>query len=118
MNPAEFKTGHESLGVSTDFLTKRVGVNATTIWKYERTDRGLPVPEHAAEVMRGLLDDFESAVERTSAEAVERGWILRHVPVEAFYEAVPELAGWGPLAQGLLLAEVQRRVSLPIEYSS
>lgn len=120
MTPAEFKTAHEALGVSTAFLAERIGVSSGMVWKYESTARTAEVPDHAEDVMRGLLNDWEAASDRLTAEVrdAEDGVIVRSVDLGEFYMRVPELRGWGALAQGLLLADVQRRCQAPIEFST
>lgn len=120
MRPAEFKTAHELLGVSTKFLAGRCGVVSTRIWAYEATDRVPDVPEHASEAMRDLLNDRECAVVKLIEHLydTEADAIPRHTDLEEFYSVVPEMRGWGALAHGLLLAEVQRRVQLPIEWAA
>lgn len=119
MTPAEFKTAHEALGLSAEFLSDRLGIHVNRIWAYEHHERRAPVPDHAAEAMRDLLNDFECAVERIASESEgpEVESLPRYVKLERFHAAVPELAGWPLLSQSLLLAEVQRRLpSLPVEY--
>lgn len=118
MTPAEFKTAHESLGVSTAFLSERIGVVATRIWAYESPGRTIPVPKRASDVMRDLLVDFDAAANEIE-EAVRitnEGFIPRHVELAAFELWLPMLAGWGRLSQGLVIAEVQRRLQVSIEY--
>jgi transcriptional regulator with XRE-family HTH domain len=118
VNPAEFKTAHESLGLSTAFIAERCGVVVGRIWAYERPDRAADVPEHAAEVMRDLLNDFHASADRLEqvVKASPEGSIPRHVKLAEFEEMLPALTGWGTLSQGLLLAEVQRRLQTSIEY--
>lgn len=118
MTPAEFKTAHESLGLSTAFIAERCGVVVGRIWAYEHPERKTDVPDHAAEVMRGLLVDFDASAD-TLEEAVRvtaEGFIPRHVKLSEFEEMLPAMTGWGTLSQGLLLAEVQRRLRTSIEY--
>lgn len=119
MTPAEFKTAHECLGLSTEFIANRVGVTVGRIWAYEHPSRTADVPEKAAQVMLDLLNDFDAAADRLEAEYREEGEeILRHSDLAKFHAAVPELQGWPALSQGLLLAEVQRRTRLPIAFVS
>lgn len=118
MTPAEFKTSHECLGVSTEFIARAVGVSVGRIWAYEHPDRTADVPEHAASVMLELLTDFEASAVRMVEEIVRagEGFVPRHVDLSAFEELVPAMRGWGQLAQGHLIAEVQRRLQVPVEY--
>jgi transcriptional regulator with XRE-family HTH domain len=118
MTPAEFKTARESLGVSALFIAKRLGVTVGIVWRYESPQRLIDVPERAADLMRDLLVDFELSAD-FMAEHVkdsEHGAIPRHVDIAEFEAVVPALVGWGQLTQGLLLAEVQRRLRTAIEY--
>lgn len=118
MTPAEFKTAHEALGVSTAFLADRIGVSSGRIWEYESPNRRKPVPDHAAEIMRELVNTFDTAAERLAAEVKLGGseFVPRYADLERFEAAVPELAGWGALTQGLLVAQVQRDLRVPVEY--
>lgn len=116
MNPAEFKTAHEALGLSTDFIAKRVGVHSQMIWRYESPDRATDVPPRAERVMRELLAQFDAAADRVAGECEGSRTIPRYPNLDDFYAAVPELTGWGMAAQGMLIAEVQRRLALPIAY--
>lgn len=118
MTPAEFKTAHESLGLSTAFIAERCGVVVGRIWAYENPARKTDVPDHAADVMRDLLNDFEVSAD-TLEEIVRltnEGFIPRHVKLSEFEEMLPAMTGWGTLSQGLVLAEVQRRLQTAIEY--
>lgn len=111
MSPAELRTAHDALGVSTDFLAERLGISTQQVWRYESPKRTADVPERVAEVVRDLLNDQECAVERLAAElAGTDDPIPRYVLMEDFDMAVPEMAGWGASAQGLLIVEVQRRL--------
>lgn len=119
MTPAEFKTAHESLGLSTAFIAERCGVVVGRIWAYEHPERTAPVPEHAAAVMRDLLVDFDASAEQLHGIVVSGEYevIPRHVNLSAFETMLPAMTGWGTLSQGLLLAEVQRRLlQTSIEY--
>lgn len=118
MTPAEFKTAHEALGLTTEYIAKRIGVSVGRVWAYEHPARTAPVPEHAAEVMRDLVIDAERAVESVILRMQGSGTdvIERHIDPAQFFGHHPGLTGWGGLAQGLILAEVQRRVQLPIEF--
>lgn len=118
MTPAEFKTSHECLGLSTEFIASKVGVTVGRIWAYEHPSRTADVPDRAAEAMRDLLNDFECAAERLASDYREQGEVIqRKVNLQEFYADVPELDGWPALSQGMLLAEVQRRTQLPIVFA-
>lgn len=109
MTPAELRTAHDALGVSTDFLADRLGISAQQVWRYESPKRKADIPERVAEVIRDLLNDQECAIERIASELAESDEpIPRYVSMDDFDMAVPEMAGWGPNAQGLLIVEVQR----------
>ena len=116
MTPADYKTAHEALGLTTAFLAERTGVVVGRIWAYEHHDRTRMVPPPASKVMRELMACWDAAADRLAREARPGEFIPRQTTPEAFYAAVPELDGWPMEAQGPLLAEVQRRVQLPIEY--
>lgn len=118
MSPAEMKTLHEGLGVSTAFLADRIGISQGRVWEYESPTRAIPVPEHAAEVVWGLAEDFRAAAARLAAEVKLGGSraVPRYVALEDFEEQFPALTGWGALTQGLLVAEVHRTTGAPVEY--
>jgi transcriptional regulator with XRE-family HTH domain len=111
VTPAELRTAHDALGVSTEFLAERLGISSQQVWRYENPKRTADIPERVAEVVRDLLNDQECAVERITSElAASDDPIPRYVSMDDFDMAVPELRGWGPNAQGLLIVEVQRRL--------
>lgn len=119
MNGAELKTAHEALGVTTQFLADRIGVHISVIWKWESPTHRLTPNERAEEVLNELLADFELAADELAqyAEQPEVESIPRYLNLTEFYDASPALRDWGQLSQGLLLAEVQRRVpGVRIEY--
>lgn len=117
MSPAEFKTAHESLGVSTAFLAERIGVSSGRIWAYEATDRTLPVPDHAAAIMRQLVREFEEVAAGIARDGKLAGLIERQADLAAFESTWPTMAGWGPLAQGLAIARAADLAQLPVEYA-
>lgn len=111
MNAAELRTAHDALGVSTEFLAERIGCSSQMVWRYESPKRAADIPERVAEVVRDLLNDQECAIERITEEVMRDGGdIPRYTELAAFYDAVPEMDGWGANAQGLLIVEVQRRL--------
>ncbi len=111
MTPAELRTAHDALGVSTEFLADRLGISSQQVWRYEHPGRTADVPDRVAEVIRDLLNDQDVAAERITEELAQSDEpIPRYVSMDDFDMAVPEMAGWGPNAQGLLIAEVQRRL--------
>lgn len=118
MSPAELRTARDSLGISAEFLAERIGVHINSVWRYEHPNRQADIPEHAAEVVRDMLNDFDCAAERVAAEveADPDGSIPRMVTTEDQEEHTPELKAWGPNAYGHLIAEVQRRTVRPVEY--
>lgn len=118
MSPAELRTAHDALGVSTELIAERIGCHVNMIWRYEHPDRQRPVPLKVEEAVRDMLNDFDVAAERIAAEVEVRGegFVPRYTSAAVFDQAVPELAGWGERSQGLLVAEVQRRLQLPVEY--
>lgn len=119
MTPGELRTAHDALGVSAEFIAAKVGCHVNMIWRYEAPQRAGDVPDHVAEAVRDMLNDFECAAERIAAEveASEDGAIPRMWTEEDRDEHAPEIAGYGPAAYGLLIAEVQRRTVRPVEFS-
>ena len=114
MSPADLRTAHDALGVSTDFLADRLGISAQQVWRYENPKREADVPERVAEVVRDLLNDFDCAVERIAEDvAASDDAIPRYVSMDDFDMAVPEMRGWGPSSQGQLIVAVQARLALP-----
>lgn len=118
MNPAELKTHHQALGVSTEFLAERIGCHVNLIWRWEHPSRTIPIAPHAEAAVRQLLNDREAALERLTVELRDWGSLPRYADLADFDAAVPEMAGWGDAAQGLMLAELQARLQAPIEYVS
>lgn len=115
MSPADLRTAHDALGVSTEFLADRLGISSQQVWRYESPKRAADIPERVAEVIRDLLNDQECAAERIAAELAgsDDEPIPRYLSMDDFDMAVPEMCGWGPDAQGLLIVEVQRRLERP-----
>lgn len=118
MTPAELKTAHESLGMSTANLAERMGVSSGRVWVYEAATRTLDVPEHAAAVVLDLLNDREATAEYLADVIAdsELGYIPRHRDLAEFERWAPAMRGWGVLAQGMLIADLQRRLQLPVEW--
>lgn len=117
MTPAELKVAHEMLGVSTAFLALRTGKSSRMIWHYESP--GSVVPDDVAQVVIELVNDRDEAANALEAHLRATGAdvIERHKDLAVFERLTPQMAGWGESAQGLLLAEVQRRMRLPIDYA-
>lgn len=121
MTPAELRTAWDALGVSAQFVAERAGVGVSLVWRHAAVDRGeLPVTDRIGDAVRDMLNDWDAAADRLTTELrdTDADSISRHVELDAFYAYAPELRGWGVKAQGLLLAEIQRRLQLPIEYVS
>lgn len=118
MSPAELRTAHDSLGVSAEFIAARVGCHVNMIWRYENPNRKADVPDHVADAVRDMLNDFECAAERIAAEVEDDadGSIPRMVTEEDREEHAPEVKGYGLATYGLLIAEVQRRTVRPVEF--
>ncbi len=116
MTPAELKVAHESLGVSTAFLAERTGKSSRMIWHYERP--GGVVPDDVAGVVIDLVNTRDEVADRlVQGIAFMQGDVIVREQLERFEAANPEMAGWGQTAYGLLLAEVQRRMRLGIDWS-
>lgn len=112
------RTARDSTGASLELVAQRAGFHLNMAGRYEHPSRTAPVPDHVAEVMRDILNDFDVTADDW-AEMVrgsEDGVIPRYTSLEAFYEAAPALRGWGERAQGQLVAEVQRRLQAPVDY--
>lgn len=117
LTPAAFKTARESLGLSAAWVAGRLGLHEQNVWRYEVASRSLAVPAHAAQVMRELLDAFESVAQHLAAEAQRTGKLTRYVDLQVFEAKFPTMAGWGSLAQGLVLARAQALAGGVIEYA-
>lgn len=118
MTPAELRTAHDAIGVSTEFIAAAIGCHVNMIWRYESPKRGQAVPDKVAEVVRDLVTEFDAAADRLVelAKASEDGALPRFAEIEDFYAAIPSMDGWGERTQGLLVAEAQRRHLTAIEY--
>jgi transcriptional regulator with XRE-family HTH domain len=119
---AEIRTQRHALGISARTLAERSGVHLQTIWQVDRGQ--LAVPERVSDALASMANDWEAASDRLTAEmrSQEEGAIPRYRTIEEFESAVPELAGWSTErgkgdVQSLLLADVQRRTRLPIEWA-
>lgn len=117
MTPAELRTAHDSLGVSSPFLAKRAGVHVNMLWRYESPERTTSVSAAVEDAVRDMLNDREAAVERIVQEAEGWAYLPRFADDAAADREVPELAGWGATAHGLLYAEVQARTGLEIRWA-
>lgn len=116
MTPAEAKTTRERLGVTTEFIADRIGVTKGRVWEYESPTRRRPLPDHAAAVIDGLAATFDRAVEDAARKVPKSGVIPRHASIEAFEAWCPALAGWGAGAQSALVAAVQQKLQMPVEF--
>lgn len=117
LSPAEYKTLHEALGVSTRLLAERTGVGSGRIWAYESTTRSIPVPDHAAAVILQMRAEFDEVAARMASMSTRSGVIERLVNSDEFEERYPSMAGWGPLSQGLVVAAAQQLAQTGIEYA-
>lgn len=116
LSSAELKVAHESLGVSTAFLAERTGKSSRMIWHYER--RGGVVPDDVARVVIDLVNTRDETVESIISWLVAYDAdVIERTSLEQFEHDRPAMAGWGEQAYGLVLAEVQRRLRLPIDWS-
>lgn len=114
---AELKTIREYLAVPTDWLAERMGVTAQTVWKYERTNRQRPIPEHATEVLNELLAARAAATERAIELFTDPDGAMtlpRYTDGDRWRVVFPEFAGWPDSAQGPWLGDliVQARGSV------
>ena len=119
MTPPDLRTAHDALGVSAETIAAIVGCHVNMIWRYESPSRTADVPDHVADAVRDMLNDFECAAERIAAEVAESedGTIPRATTAQGRDDHAPEIAGWGAAAYGLLIAEVQRRTVRPVEFA-
>jgi len=116
---AELKTIREYLAVPTEWLAERMGVTAQTVWKYERTNRQRPIPEHATEVLTELLADRYLAIVRaldTYTDPDGRLVLPRFADGDGWRKAFPEFAGWPDSAQGPFLGELMTQADGRIEF--
>lgn len=117
MSAAEFRTAHDALGVSAAFLADRMGIHEQNVWRYEATDRVLPVPEHASATMRQLVTEFEHVAQEIAKTSRKGGVIERHTDLTEFESTWPTMAGWGPRAQGLVISRASEIAQLGVEYA-
>jgi len=118
MTPADFKTAHEYLGLTTDYLAKRIGVSIGRIWAYEHPERTAHVPDHAAAVIDDLLLARQHAAQKLASWCIMAGYaaIPRYRDQIELEQLVDGIDGWGPLAQGLIIADAQHITGLPVEW--
>ena len=117
---AELKTIREYLAVPTDWLAERMGVTAQTVWKYERTNRQRPIPEHATEVLNELLADRACATERAIevyTDPTGRLVMPRFVHGDDWRTTFPEFKGWPDSAQGAWLGELVSEAGASVEFA-
>lgn len=115
---AEFKTRREALGLTPDFIAKRLGCHANIIWRIESPTRpGTKVSPEAAALLDRLAGEFDMTAESMAMSADAAGVIARVGARDALAQTVPDMAEWPERSYGLLIAEVQRRTNLPIEYT-
>ena len=116
---AELKTIREYLAVPTEWLAERMGVTAQTVWKYERTERKRPIPEHATATLNELLAARSQALTRavaTYTDPAGRLILPRFADGAGWREAFPEFAGWPDSAQGSFLGELFTQADGRIEF--
>lgn len=114
---AEFKTRREALGLTPDFIAKRLGCHANIIWRIESPTRpGSKVSPEAAALLDQLAADFDMTAEAIAMNAQAGGVILRTGGRDALARTTPDMADWPERSYGLLIAEAQRRTNLPIDY--
>lgn len=116
---AEFKTTRESLGITPDLIASRIGCHPNIVWRIESHLRpGTKVSPEAAAALDGLKAEFERIVADISLDAQIEGVIRREGGKDALAKAAPSLPdGWPERSYALILAEVQRRTHLPIDYT-
>jgi len=120
MTAAEYRTLRDSIGAPAELVAEVTGKHVNSVWRWEHPTRTLPVPEDAERALREMAAAYEQAVtdlvEHTEASGL--GVIPRHVQLRAFYKVCPSVKGWGPGVQGAVVAEVQSRLAMPVEYVS
>lgn len=117
MTAAEAKTALDALGITHDMLAQAAGISPARLYALVHPNRTLPVPDGLAAAVREHQVAFDTAADRMATEYLsdpEAEALERHTAVDEFWEAVPELRGWPFQSQGLLLAEVQRRLDAPV----
>lgn len=117
MTKAEFKTMRESLGLTPELVADKIGKHQNIIWRIESPGYSAKVSPEAAKALRGLAVDFDMAAERIAELSRTDGVIERPADRLGFDALVPELANWPDRAIGLFFAEVQRRTTMPIDYT-
>jgi len=120
MTPAEYRTLRDAIGAPAELVAEVTGKHVNSVWRWEHPTRTLPVPEDAERALREMAAAYEQAVTDLAAHVTDSdaGVIPRHVSLRAFYEVCPSVKGWGPGVQGSVVAEVQSRLAMPVEYST
>lgn len=117
MNAAELKTTIDALGVTHAQVSGQAGCSEAYLYRQVRTDHPGEVPDYLAAAARKLERRFEQAADRLANEYLENAeaeCLPRYTTLRAWNRAVPEIKGWPLSAQGLLLAEVRRRLDRPV----
>lgn len=117
LTSADVKTALEALGLTHDWLALAAGISPARLYVLVNPDRTDWVPESLATAVREAQVAFDAAADRLATEYLdnpEREYLLRWRAVDQFWAATPELVGWPFQSQGLLLAEVQRRIDTAV----
>ena len=105
---ARFRTDRDALGVSVDFIARRLDLADVTVWKYQAPNRTDPLPER----VRDLMDELDATREQLVRELAARPTVFRPRDDDEAADLYPAVAGWGSHALGLILAAaVERRAS-------
>ena len=101
MEPANFKTLRESLGISPEGIGKIFGVSKRTVCRIETPDNKKPIPAAAIHAITSVDETVEKVIQKAVSVASETNrdfvWLLRpleghvnlvHKDLEVFSEAV------------------------------
>lgn len=101
MTPAEYRTIAESIGITQAFLAEQTGISVGRVNSLSVPSRTLDVPEHAADTLRDLVLQFDSALARVVEG--DTSTLVRHADETSFWAAHPGLDGWPLASEGILL---------------
>jgi len=86
------------------------------LYDFTSPTRTAEVPAYVVTVVRELEARFTAAADRIATEYLsdaEAECLLRYTTEVDYWATTPELDGWPLSSQGLLLAEVRRRLDRP-----
>lgn len=116
MTPAELKTTLEAIGCTRAQVYERAGISMQRLYDFTSPSRTAEVPAYVADAAHELEAAFSAAADRLATEYLsdpEAECLLRYTSEVDYWATTPELDGWPLSSQGLLLAEVRRRLDQP-----